>query len=142
MSMGMSDDLVDEQSGVMNEINMTPLIDVMLVLLIIFIITLPVINHAVKLDLPKTSSAVQSQEPKFIDLSITANGDVLWNKEIVDGDTLKARIADAAAENDQPALHLYIDKAAVYDHVAKVLAAAQSGGLSKINFVTEPAQTR
>jgi len=120
------------------EINTTPLVDVMLVLLIIFIITVPVMNHSVKLDLPRATSQPNETKPENINLSIDAQGKVYWNNEITDADQLKSRIADAAQRTPQPELHLRAERTTQYEKVAQVMAAAQSGGLGKIGFITDP----
>jgi biopolymer transport protein ExbD len=120
------------------EINTTPLVDVMLVLLIIFIITVPVINHSVKIDLPHASSQPDETKPENINLSIDAEGKVYWNAEPIDPGQLRARIADAAARKPQPELHLRAERTTQYERVAQVMAAAQAGGLAKIGFVTDP----
>lgn len=110
----------DSSDEVMNEINMTPLVDVMLVLLIIFIITVPVINHAVKLDLPKASSQAEEIKPEKIKLSIKADGSLGWNGENLAEDKLEARLEAAATRQPQPELHLQVDKHTEYDHVARL----------------------
>ncbi|MDP5009451.1 MAG: biopolymer transporter ExbD [Glaciimonas sp.] len=120
------------------EINTTPLVDVMLVLLIIFIMTIPVMNHAVKLDLPRASSAPDQLKPESINLSIDAEGKVYWNEELLDRTQLQTRITAAAQKQPQPELHLRAARTTQYENVAQVMAAAQSGGLSKIGFVTDP----
>jgi biopolymer transport protein ExbD len=131
-----SDDGADD--AMMSEINMTPLVDVMLVLLIIFIVTLPVLNHSVKLDLPQASSQPEDTKPAKVDLSIQADGTLFWDKQAVDEATLKARLAQAAEAQPQPELHLFADKNVRYESVAKVLADAQTAGVTKLGFVTEP----
>src|SRR5438105_15080629 len=108
---------LEEDSEVMSEINMTPLVDVMLVLLIIFIITIPVINHAVKLDLPRASNQPNDAKPSNINLSIDANGLVSWNNEPIEEDTLKSHIAQAASQSPQPELHLRADRKTPYERV-------------------------
>ena len=128
----------DEIDDVMNEINMTPLVDVMLVLLIIFLVTIPAINHAVKIDLPKASSQPQDTKPAHVDVAVKADGTVLWNDQKVDETALQARITDAANQTPQPELRLRADRKVPYERVADVMSAAQGGGLSKIGFVTEP----
>lgn len=140
MAMGSysSDDGADDE--MMSEINMTPLVDVMLVLLIIFIVTLPVLNHAVKLDLPQASSQPEDTKPAKVDLSIQADGSVYWDKQQIDDDTLKARLVQAAEAQPQPELHLFADKNVRYESVAKVLSEAQTAGVTKLGFVTEPAK--
>lgn len=136
--MSFSSSQFDDEGEVMSEINMTPLVDVMLVLLIIFIITVPVINHAVKLDLPKASSQQEEVKPDKINLSIKVDGGVSWNGESVAADELQSRLEGAATRQPQPELHLQVDKRAEYDHVAQLLSSASRLGLGKIAFVTEP----
>ncbi|MBY4896316.1 biopolymer transporter ExbD [Cupriavidus sp. AU9028] len=132
--------LDDSDDAVMSEINMTPLVDVMLVLLIIFIITIPVINHAVKIDLPRASNQPNEPKPENINLSIDAAGKVYWNQQEIDAPTLEANIAQASQQQPQPELHLRADREVRYERVAEVMAAAQKGGLGKIGFITEPKQ--
>ncbi|MEO8171356.1 MAG: biopolymer transporter ExbD [Oxalobacteraceae bacterium] len=120
------------------EINTTPLVDVMLVLLIIFIITIPVMNHSVNIDLPRASNQPDLVKPENINLAIDAQGRVFWDAQIVNPGQLQQRIAVAAAKNPQPELHLRAERTTQYEKVAQVMAAAQSGGLGKIGFVTEP----
>jgi biopolymer transport protein ExbD len=120
------------------EINTTPLVDVMLVLLIIFIITIPVINQSVKIDLPRATSQPQDLKPENINLDIDAQGQLFWNREAIDASQLGIRIATAAQKTPQPELHLRAERTTQYEKVAQVMAAAQSGGLSKIGFITEP----
>ncbi|MBG7619218.1 biopolymer transporter ExbD [Herbaspirillum sp. AP02] len=135
MAMGSLSDSDDDFNP---EINTTPLVDVMLVLLIIFIITIPVMNHAVKIDLPKASSQPDQVKPESINLSIDATGNVFWNEEKIDSSELSARIAVAAQKQPQPELHLRAERTTQYEKVAQVMSAAQSGGLAKIGFVTDP----
>ena len=130
--------LDSDDDEVMSEINMTPLVDVMLVLLIIFIITIPVINHAVKIDLPRATNQPNDSKPQSINVSIDAQGKVFWNQQEVDDATLDQRIAEAALQQPQPELHLRADREVRYERVAQVMAAAQHGGLGKIGFITEP----
>ena len=122
----------------MAEINVTPLVDVMLVLLVIFIITAPLLARALKLDLPQADAPPAAVQPSTIQLAIDADGNLRWNAEPVGGDELALRLTAAARESPQPELHLGADKAVRYEHVAAVLAAAQKAGLTKIGFVTEP----
>src|SRR5690349_9632254 len=128
----------DDTDEVMNEINMTPLVDVMLVLLIIFIITVPVMKHSVNIDLPRASSTPQEVKPETVRLSVDAQGRYFWNEQEVGEADLQPRLEAAAARNPQPELHLRGDKDARYERVAQALAAAQRAGLRKIGFVTEP----
>ena len=128
----------DEPDEVMNEINMTPLVDVMLVLLIIFIITIPVMKHAVNVDLPRASNQQELTKPETVRLSVDAQGAYYWNEATVADDALPALLAEAAARTPQPDLHIRGDKAVRYERVAQAMAAAQRAGLRKIGFITEP----
>lgn len=124
----------------MAEINTTPLVDVMLVLLIIFIITAPLLTHAVRIDLPEASSTPNSEKPETVTLAIDADGKLFWNDQpIAEGD-LEPRLAEAAARNPQPELHLRADKNTRYEKLAQVMAVAQRGGITKMGFVTVPLQ--
>lgn len=128
----------DDTDEVMNEINMTPLVDVMLVLLIVFIITVPVMQHSVNVDLPRATSAPQEIQPDTIRLSVDAQGRYFWNgQEIADG-ALQPRLEAEARRDPQPELHLSGDRNARYERVAQALAGAQRSGLRRIGFVTEP----
>jgi biopolymer transport protein ExbD len=115
--------------------NMTPLIDVLLVLLVMFIITIPVMTHAVKLDMPRPNNAPQQTDPVVINLEIDFDGTVLWNGSPVTVDSLDGYFRREAAADPQPELHIRPNKRASYDVVARVLAAAQRNGLLKIGFV-------
>ncbi len=119
----------------MMDINMTPLIDVMLVLLIMFIITIPVMTHAVKLDMPRASNAPSLVQPIVINLEIDFDGTVLWNGTPVDIESLEGYFRREAAIEPQPELHIRPSKRAKYDVVARVLASAQRNGMRKIGFV-------
>ncbi|MFM0286350.1 ExbD/TolR family protein [Paraburkholderia megapolitana] len=130
----------DEDDGLMNEINMTPLVDVMLVLLIVFMVTIPAIRHAVKIDLPHASSQKEDTKPTQVNVSVQADGTVLWDEQKVDDATLREKIAAAAKMTPQPELHLNADRKVPYEAVAEVMSAAQAGGLTKMGFVTEPKQ--
>ncbi|MGV8804200.1 MAG: ExbD/TolR family protein [Polaromonas sp.] len=128
----------DDTDEVMNEINMTPLVDVMLVLLIIFIITVPVMKHSVNIDLPRVSNQQERVKPETLRLSVNAEGDYfIDDAKIADAD-LAPRLQAAAAQNPQPDLHIRGDKAVRYERVAQAMAAAQQAGLHKIGFITEP----
>ena len=119
----------------MMDINMTPLIDVMLVLLIMFIITIPVMTHAVKLDMPRATNAPSNVQPIVINLEIDFDGTVLWNGTPVEIDALESYFRREAANEPQPELHIRPSKRAKYDVVARVLASAQRNGMRKIGFV-------
>jgi biopolymer transport protein ExbD len=122
----------------MAEINMIPLIDVMLVLLVIFIITAPLLTHAVKVDLPKASSEVNLTKPDNIQLAIDHDGIVYWNGEAVDAPKWRERMAAAAKLKPQPEVHLRADGEVAYRRVAQVMSDAAKVGLTRIGFVTDP----
>ena len=122
----------------MAENNVTPLVDVMLVLLVIFIITAPLFTHAVKLELPTASSAPAPEKPESITLSINAEGKLFWNNAAVSLDELGTRFATAAQKKPQPELQLRADKSTRYEVIAQVMSAAQTNGMTKIGFVTNP----
>ena len=128
----------DETDEVMNEINMTPLVDVMLVLLIIFIITVPVMKHSVEIDLPRASSQPQDAKPETVRLSVDAQGAYYWNETRIEDRDLPRMLKEAAAKNPQPELHIRGDKAVRYERVAQAMSAAQQAGVRKIGFITEP----
>lgn len=128
----------DSSDEVMGEINMTPLVDVMLVLLIIFIITVPVMKHSVSVDLPKASSQREEVKPDTLRLSVDAQGAYFLNGAPVSEEELPALLQAEAAREVPPALHISGDKAVRYEFVAKAMTLAQQAGLRKIGFVTEP----
>ncbi len=128
----------DEPDEVMNEINMTPLVDVMLVLLIIFIITVPVMKHAVSVDLPRASNQPELTKPETVNLSVNAVGDYFWNESKVDEPQMESLLAETGKKDPQPELHIRGDKAVRYEKVAAAMAAAQRAGVRKIGFITEP----
>ncbi|MBI2768533.1 MAG: biopolymer transporter ExbD [Burkholderiales bacterium] len=128
----------DETDDVMNEINMTPLVDVMLVLLIIFIITVPVMKHAVNIDLPRASNVPQDPKPETVRLSVDAQGTYYWNEGRIEEKDLVPKLKAESAKNPQPELHIRGDKEVRYEKVATAMAAAQQAGLRKIGFITEP----
>ena len=138
MSFGNHDLSAGNDDDVMNEINMTPMVDIMLVLLIIFIITIPVMKHSVNIDLPRATNEVQVTKPETIRLSVDAAGTYFVNEaQIADGD-LAPKLKAAALQNPQPELHIRGDKAVRYERVAEAMALAQQAGLRKIGFITEP----
>jgi len=122
----------------MSDINVTPMVDVMLVLLVIFIITAPLFTHAIKLDLPDAQSAPASEKPDTISLSINGQGKIFWNNEEVTQPELQIRLATAAKKSPMPDLQLRADKETRYETIAQIMSAAQTNGLTKIGFVTEP----
>ena len=130
----------DDTDEVMNEINMTPLVDVMLVLLIIFIITVPVMKHSVNVDLPQASSQREEVKPETLHLSVDASGAYFLNEAKVSEAALPGLLQAEAARQPQPDLHIRGDKAVRYERVALAMAMAQQAGLRKIGFITEPAR--
>ena len=122
----------------MAEINMIPLIDVMLVLLVIFIITAPLLTHAVKVDLPKASSQANQTKPENVQLAIDRDGGVFWNGERVGMTEWRARMQAAAKIEPQPEIHLRADGEVAYRRVAQVMSDAAKTGLTRIGFVTDP----
>ncbi len=131
-----------DQSGAggrpMAEINMIPLIDVMLVLLVIFIITAPLLTHAVKIDLPKAASTPNLTQPDHIALSIDGSSQMFWNGETVDRGALRERLGAASRLEPQPELHIRADHATQYQAIAEVMADAAKAGLTRIGFVSDP----
>ena len=131
------------QSGnttLMAEINMVPLIDVMLVLLVIFIVTAPLLTHAVKIDLPKAASSPNQTKPDSIQLAIDADASLFWNGEAIGRPEMVRRLAAAGKVNPQPELHLRAEKTTQYQAIADIMSEAAKAGLVKIGFVTDPAK--
>ena len=128
----------DEPDEVMNEINMTPLVDVMLVLLIIFIITVPVMKHAVNIDLPQATSEPEQTKPQNILFTVAADGTYYWNDQKIADADLVPRLAAEAGKDPQPELHIRGDKDVRYERVAQAMSAAREAGVRKIGFITEP----
>jgi biopolymer transport protein ExbD len=122
----------------MAEINMVPLIDVMLVLLIIFIVTAPLLTHSIRINLPKATTQTNLEKPETVTLSIDASGNLFWDNSRVDDAQLAANLAAAARRNPQPELHLRAEKTTQYQRLAEVMSAAQNAGVIKIGFITEP----
>lgn len=131
----------NQQPTPMAEINVTPMVDVMLVLLVIFIIAAPLFTHSIKLDLPTAQSAPSPEKPETVSLSINDQGLIFWNNEQVSQDDLNTRLAAAAQKKPQPELQLRADKATRYEVVAQVMALAQTNGMTRLGFVTEPKNT-
>jgi biopolymer transport protein ExbD len=124
----------------MAEINMVPLIDVVLVLLVIFIVTAPLLTNVVKLDLPKATSSADIQKPEKVEFAIDANGALFWKGERVSREDAIAKFAEAGQKRPQPEIYLRADQNVPYRYVAETLADASKAGLSKIAFVSEPAR--
>ena len=124
----------------LTEINMVPLIDVMLVLLIIFMVTAPLLTHAVKVDLPKAASAPNITRPDNVQLAIDRSGQVFWNGAVVDAAQFASRVKAAATLQPQPELHIRAERSTPYEKVAQVMSEAARQGLVRIGFVTDPSQ--
>lgn len=135
MSFGTQDDSDD----VMNEINMTPLVDVMLVLLIVFMITIPVITHTVPVELPKVRNEATKTAPENINISINKDGQIFWNTTLIPDTTeLLERLKSSAVQRPQPEVHVRADQATRYEYVGRVILTAQRAGIQKVGFITEP----
>ncbi|MBN9490154.1 MAG: biopolymer transporter ExbD [Alphaproteobacteria bacterium] len=130
----------DRKSGSqpMAEINMVPLIDVVLVLLVIFIVTAPLLTNAVKLDLPKATSNADVQKPDKVEFAIDGTGSLFWNGERLSREEAAQRFADEGKKRPQPEIYLRADQNVPYRYVAEMLADASKAGLSKVAFVSEP----
>ncbi len=128
----------DHQQAPMSDINVVPLVDVMLVLLVIFIITTPLLTNAVKIDLPKAANHPNITKPDHIELGIRQDGELSWNGELVKMADLPARFAAAAGKEPQPELHIRADRQGRYDPVAQVMSLAARAGLKRVGFVTDP----
>ncbi|GJC31458.1 biopolymer transporter ExbD [Acinetobacter sp. KAM398] len=126
----------DNDSG-MNEMNLIPLIDIMLVLMIIFLVTATVANPSIPLTLPQTTAEIVDLPPEQIQVSINANGDVAWDDQIISLDELQTRFNNASQQAQQPTVVLRADKESRYDTVAQVMSRASEAGLSDIAFATE-----
>ncbi len=126
-----------QEARPMADINVTPMVDVMLVLLVIFIISAPLLTHAIKLDLPTAKSAPALQKTETITLSINAQGKLFWNEQAITQTELDNKFLSAAQSKPLPDLQLRIDKSTRYEVIAQIMAAAQNKGLTKFSFVTE-----
>jgi biopolymer transport protein ExbD/biopolymer transport protein TolR len=124
-------------SSPMSDINMTPLIDVMLVLLVIFMITAPLMTSSLKLDLPKAEGAKPTDAQQFVTLAIDPQGRFFWGDDQVSIETLRLRVREAAVRNAATEVQLRADKTVSYGRVAELIGVVQEGGLSRVGFVTE-----
>ena len=129
---------LDSSDDMVSEINMTPLVDVMLVLLIIFIITVPVLTHSVKLDLPRADNTPNLVKPESVNVSVTADGALHWNDDTINEAQLTSRLEAAATQQPQPEIFIRGDRKVDYERVVKVMAAVQKAGVLKLGFVTGP----
>ena len=120
-------------------INTTPLVDVMLVLLIIFLISIPVVTQTVPMSLPKETNIARQTKPENIDISVNKDGDVFWNaKPVADNDALVAKLKTIGVLNPQPEVHIRGDEKSRYESIGRVVFACQRAGILKISFITEP----
>ncbi|OOS25085.1 ExbD/TolR family protein [Moraxella pluranimalium] len=133
----MAFELGDHDDQGMNEMNLIPLIDIMLVLMIIFLVTATVLNPTVPLDLPKTAASVNDAPPQVLQISIDADSQIYWDKEPISLDELNRRFGEEVKQGNNPQINLRADKSGKYDMVAQVLAVAGEAGLKKIAFVSE-----
>jgi len=128
-----------EDESVLSEINTTPLVDVMLVLLIIFLITIPVVTTSIKVDLPKESNVARETKPETIVVSVDQSGRLFWYDTLVSSADLGKRLAGVALRSPQPEVQIRGDGGSEYKYVGQVVRAAQAAGIAKIGFITEPA---
>ena len=127
----------DSDGDVMLSMNVIPLVDILLVLLVLFIITIPAMTHAVKIDLPRADTPPPQNPSTPINIEVQFDGSVWWNGSVVSGNDMKSYVAGAAKQDPQPEVHITVDRRAKYDYAAAVLFAVQRGGLKKIGFVTD-----
>lgn len=139
--MGMSVSSGDDDSDLNSSINTTPLVDVMLVMLIIFLITVPVVVHTVPVDLPKAANVPTQTKPENIVIAVEEDGEVFWNSaHVSDNATLVRRLKEVAGNKPQPEVHIRADRRARYENVGRVVFACQRAGIRKVGFITEPGQ--
>ena len=128
----------DGEDAVMASINTTPLVDVMLVLLIIFLITIPVVTHTIPLQLPREASQPNQPQPQTIHLSVDRAGVVYWEQSPIDMHSLQQRLEERAHLTPQPAVHIRGDQRAQYEPIGRIILACQRAGLTRVGFITEP----
>ena len=137
--MAMNVGAADGDDEVNASINTTPLVDVMLVLLIIFLITIPVVTQTVPLNLPKETNIARQTKPENIEISVNKDGDVYWNAQLVaDNEALFQRLKKIAVMTPQPEIHIRGDEKARYESIGRVVFACQRAAIAKISFITEP----
>ncbi|WP_118185522.1 ExbD/TolR family protein [Paraburkholderia phosphatilytica] len=135
MAMSVGDEDNDE---VISAINTTPLVDVMLVLLIIFLITIPVVTHTVPVQLPKETVQPLQTQPKSIEIAVNRDGDFFWNEKLIDAPTLLARLKGVSQQQPQPEVHVRGDQNTRYEFIGRVVTACERAGIAKVSFITEP----
>ena len=139
MAMNIGPGVGSSEPEVMIDINTTPLIDVMLVLLIIFLVTIPVITHSIALQLPKEQNVARQTRPENIEIAVTKDGDVFWGlQKVADSEELVSRLKKIAVLQPQPEVHIRGDQTGRYEFVGRVVFACQRAGIQKVGFVTEP----
>lgn len=129
---------LEAEDDVVSAINTTPLVDVMLVLLIIFLITIPVVIQSTPVDLPKETNQPTQTKPENVVIAVNRDGDVFWNNELIDDKKLLVRLKEIAVKQPQPEVHIRGDRNARYEFVGKVVFNCQRAGILKIGFITEP----
>jgi biopolymer transport protein ExbD len=127
-----------ESDEVISNINTTPLVDVMLVLLIIFLITIPVVTHTVPLQLPKERIQPLQTQPKSIEIAVNRDGDFFWNETHVDAQVLLDRLKAVSVQTPQPEVHVRGDQSTRYEFIGRVITACERAGIAKVSFITEP----
>jgi biopolymer transport protein ExbD len=133
----------EEEEAPLSSINTTPLVDVMLVLLIIFLITIPVVTHTVPVNLPRERNVPTITHPDNILLSVTADGEVFWNQSLIkDRSTLLQKLIVEAKKSPQPEVHIRGDQNAAYESVGRIVVTCQQAGIVKVGFITEPPARR
>jgi len=135
MSVGQDGDSEDE---VIANINTTPLVDVMLVLLIIFLITIPVVTHTIPVTLPKETIQPLQTTPKSIVIAVNRDGDFFWNEKLVDAPTMLTRLKTVSVMTPQPEVHVRGDQNTRYEFIGRVITACERAGIAKVSFITEP----
>ncbi|CAM2160634.1 MULTISPECIES: ExbD/TolR family protein [Paraburkholderia] len=136
--MAMSVGQEDGDDEVISAINTTPLVDVMLVLLIIFLITIPVVTHTVPVQLPKQTVQPLQTTPKSVEIAINRDGNFFWNESLVDAPTLLERLKTASQQTPQPEVHVRGDQGTRYEFIGRVLTSCERAGIAKVSFITEP----
>jgi biopolymer transport protein ExbD len=127
-----------DEDEVIASINTTPLVDVMLVLLIIFLITIPVVTHTVPVQLPQQTVNPLQTKPDSIEIAVNKDGDFFWNEKLVDAPTLLARLKVASVKLPQPEVHVRGDQVTRYEFIGRVVTACERAGISKVSFITQP----
>ena len=138
MGMNVSSVGANAEPDVMVDINTTPLVDVMLVLLIIFLITIPVVTHTIPLQLPKETIQPLQTTPKSIVIAVNRDGDFFWNEKLVDAPTLLTRLKTVSVMTPQPEVHVRGDQSARYEFIGRVITECERAGIAKVSFITEP----